>query len=198
MQNIGVFGASFNPPTLGHRDVLIQAAPEFDEILLVPSVWHAFGKQLISLEHRLAMLTLFISELPFGRHPKITISRIEETLLKRNQGQGPIYTYDVLKALDLHYQKEKQNVQLRFILGPDNSNPTVWQKFYRYQDIENEWPLFVAKENLPIHSTMVREICMTAQDDKVLQQKLVKLLGEKIAEYITLHKLYQSDPRHEH
>lgn len=172
--------------------MLVQAAPDFDEILLVPAVWHAFGKELIPLEHRLAMLTLFISELPFERYPKITISRIEETLLKHNQGQGPIYTYDVLKALDAHYQKQHQSVQLRFILGPDNSTQAVWQKFFRYQDIENNWPLFVVKENLPVHSTLAREICATyAKDDKVRYQKLVKILGSKIADYVELHKLYR-------
>ena len=37
---IGVLGASFNPPTRGHEDVVNQALLDFDEVLLVPSILH--------------------------------------------------------------------------------------------------------------------------------------------------------------
>ena len=197
MQRIGVFGAAFNPPTLGHRDVLEQVRSHFDEILLVPSVSHAFGKNMISLEHRLAMLTLFIDDLDFKT--KITLSDIEQVLLSQLKTEGPIYTYDVLTALTQQYQVRNKNVTIHFILGPDNSNPAIWHKFYRYQDIEKQWPLFVAKENLAIHSTQAREICASYADNPSLRlQKLMMLVGEKIAYYIEQHQLYRErEGRHE-
>lgn len=192
MQRIGVFGAAFNPPTLGHRDVLAQASEHFDEILLVPSVSHAFGKQLIPLKDRLNMLKRFIEDLPFKS--KITLSHIEEDLLAKQKEKGPIYTYDVLSALTEQYALQHKKVKLGFIIGPDNSKEEIWKKFYRYQDIEKQWPLFVAKENIPIHSTLAREICATyAQENPLRLHKLIDLVGEKIAHYIEQHKLYRND-----
>ncbi len=189
MQQIGVFGASFNPPTLGHQDVLSQALPQFDKVLLVPAWSHPFGKQLISIEHRLQMLSLFISEDVFAKQrSKISISTIEGALFEQHQNQGPIYTYDVLSALQASFQDK---AQLHFILGPDNSTPQVWQKFYRYQEIEQRWPLFIAKENVAIHSTMVRKICQEYPQAQDRIQKLAALVGDKIARYIEEQQLYR-------
>lgn len=190
MRRIGVFGASFNPPTLGHADVINQALPHFDEILLVPSLSHPFGKILVSLEHRLAMLQLFLD--PWKNLPpekNIQISLIEKNLYEGNQNAKPIYTFDVLCALERH------SAELSFILGPDNSDPIIWQKFYRYQEIEKKWPLFHAHENIPIHSTLVREVCLKyAAEDLQRQKALIELVGKSIADYIEKHKLYRENP----
>ncbi len=193
MQRIGVFGASFNPPTLGHFDALKQALPHFDEILLVPSLSHPFGKNLAPIVHRLAMLEIFLNDLQslqLGHNVKISL--IEQSMQMKGQAKEFIYTYDVLTELSKLYQSQHQSVSLRFILGPDNNHPDVWHKFYRYQEIEQNWPLFVAKENLPIHSTMVREICMRYRDEPQKRRKeLIELVGEPIANYIEQHKLYR-------
>ncbi len=193
MQRIGVFGASFNPPTLGHFDALKQALPQFDEILLVPSISHPFGKFLAPIEHRLAMLEIFLNDLQSLKQGNIVkISLIEQSMQKKGHTKEFIYTFDVLTELTKLYQSQQQSVQLRFILGPDNSHPDIWHKFYRYQEIEQNWPLFVAKENLPIHSTMVREVCMKFRDEPLKRRKeLIELVGEPIANYIEQHKLYR-------
>ncbi|MGD9592383.1 MAG: hypothetical protein AB7V32_07680 [Candidatus Berkiella sp.] len=187
MQQIGVYGSAFNPPTFGHRDVLAQAS-SFDEILLVPSISHAFGKALISFEHRLAMLALFCEDLPFNNKPKVTISLVEKEIFERNRATGPVYTFDVLSELSKQFPLKK----LHFILGPDNAKPETWKKFYRYQEIEQQWPLFIAKENVAIHSTMAREICFTyAKQDDIRIEKLINIVGEKIAYYIEDNQLYR-------
>ncbi|MBS0289949.1 MAG: adenylyltransferase/cytidyltransferase family protein [Proteobacteria bacterium] len=193
MQRIGILGASFNPPTLGHRDVVNQAIPHFDEILLVPSVAHAFGKSLIPLKHRLAMLELFLNEWKnHANKTSIKISLIEKMLNENSTTQGPIYTYDVLSALELHYAQFQKPFQICFIIGPDIKEPTIWQKFYRYQDIEKKWPLFIAKENLPIHSSLVREICLEHFDNALLRKSALRqLVGPEIANYIEENKLYR-------
>ncbi len=187
MHEIGVFGAAFNPPTLGHRDVIMQAKDHFNEILLVPSFSHAFGKNMLAIEHRLAMLALFIADLPKRNFPSVTISSIEETLFQKNGNKGPVYTFDVLSALASNYQDKSETVKLSFILGPDNSAPSVWQKFYRYQDIEKNWSLFIAKENLHIHSTNVRELCKNGAPIS----QLTPLVGDKVAHYIKANQLYR-------
>lgn len=174
MQRIGVLGASFNPPTLGHQNVIAQSLDFFDKILLVPSIAHPFLKVLAPIHHRLNMLQLLMPQ-----ENKLEISLIEQSL----DTGGPIYTYDVLTALSKAYQG-----QLYFIMGQDLAK--VWHKFYRWQDIEKKWPLFIAKEILPIHSTMVREYIKNHAHSPTLLEELTKFTGKAIAEYIIKENLY--------
>ncbi len=191
MQYIGVMGASFNPPTRGHQSVIAQACLDFDEILLVPSVLHAFQKRLIPLEHRLEMLKLLIQhELNVEEQQRVMIFNIEPHLQSKYPDQPFIYTYDVLSAIETFYSKQ-QSAQVRFIVGPDLAAPAVWQRFYRYQEIEERWPLYVVEEKIAIHSTMVREvICQFSKQKKELKKHLIELVGESVAAYILQHHLY--------
>ena len=190
MKKIGVFGSSFNPPTLGHQDVIEQAVPQFDQILLVPSIAHAFGKIMASLQDRLEMIRLFIESSPHAKQLKIF--NIEETIADQYSNKNrPIYTYDVLMALTDFFALRHEAVQLHFMLGPDNAATKTWHQFYRYQDIEKKWPLFIAQERLHIRATDIRKIVKSQTNPDALIQKLIPLTGEPIARYITRHALYR-------
>lgn len=54
---IALLGGSFNPPHVGHLLAAhyVRATREVDEVWLMPSFRHPFGKALIDFEHRLAM-----------------------------------------------------------------------------------------------------------------------------------------------
>ena len=56
-REIALFGGSFNPPHLGHLFVITQvlATEAVDEVWLVPTHTHAFGKDLAPFPLRLAM-----------------------------------------------------------------------------------------------------------------------------------------------
>lgn len=189
MKKIGVFGSSFNPPTLGHQDVILQAAACFDEILLIPSVAHAFQKQMIELPHRINMLRLLIES---ERYPvPVKIFNIEASIQHRSDQDKPIYTFDMMSELVDFYQTLRQPVELHFILGPDNAKPEVWRNFYRFQEIEEQWPLFIAKERLPVHSTAVRGVIQSETDTNKLAKQLTPLVGEHIARHIIHYQLYK-------
>jgi nicotinate-nucleotide adenylyltransferase len=194
MQQIGVFGACFNPPTLGHWNVLEQASHAFDKILLVPSLSHPFQKFSISIAHRLMMLSLMVESwnAATGKN-NVLIDNIEAIIQNKNNPNAPIYTFDVLTALTDKYQKQGIECAFKFIIGPDNYKKEVWQKFYRYQDIEKNWGVFVVEEQLSIHSTYVREIIATHLGDELsLKQKLETFLEPKIIDYILHYQLYRS------
>ena len=59
MTKIAVFGSAFNPPSLGHKSV-IDSLSHFDLVLLVPSISHAWGKQMLSYEIRCELIDAFI------------------------------------------------------------------------------------------------------------------------------------------
>lgn len=58
MQHVVIYGGSFNPPTLAHVGVLdtfVESRIAFDEILVVPTFEHAYGKNLASYDDRVEM-----------------------------------------------------------------------------------------------------------------------------------------------
>ncbi len=190
---IGVLGASFNPPTRGHEDVVNQALLDFDEVLLVPSILHPFGKTHLSLRTRLEMLRLFIK--PWQKNnafDPVKIFNIEMLIKVKNPDKDKIYTFDVLSELNEYYQSLQTHFSLQFIVGPDNADPNVWKKFYRSEDIIKHWGIWIAKENIPIHSKDVRSLIENNNlDDEKLYVALLSLVSEPIAGYIIEHRLYR-------
>ncbi len=179
----GVFGSAFNPPTRGHLDVLVQAAPFFDKIFILPSVAHAFYKEVLTLEKRLALLDAFLidaADVPC----ELEISLIEKELWDAAPEQ-PVYTWTVLNTLS----EREPDTEFTFIRGPDNAAPETWQRFYRYQDIEQRWPIFTAKESVNIRSTPVRNALNRPQPD---MQQLQKWLTPSVMTLILDQRLYCS------
>ncbi|MCI0570479.1 MAG: nicotinate-nicotinamide nucleotide adenylyltransferase, partial [Myxococcaceae bacterium] len=54
---VAILGGSFNPPHVGHLLAahFVRATQAVDEVWLMPSFRHPFGKALAPFEHRLAM-----------------------------------------------------------------------------------------------------------------------------------------------
>ena len=180
---IGVFGSAFDPPTLGHQDVLQQAASSFDKILLVPSASHAFNKKSLSLPVRIELLKRFAREAEVDC--ELEVSDLEADMLKENPDQ-PVYTFDLLERLEQVYNNE---AEFGFIRGPDNADPNVWRRFYKSFEIEQRWLIFTARERLQIRSSKVRSILESPElaDDKNLDRFLLP----SVRAYIQQHKLYQ-------
>ncbi|MFK0569733.1 adenylyltransferase/cytidyltransferase family protein [Endozoicomonas sp.] len=186
---LGVFGSAFDPPTLGHLDVLQQAATCHDRILLVPSAFHAFDKKPQPFSLRLQMLQCFIDEADIGC--PLEVCDLEAELLEQNPGM-PVYTYDLMMALEQKYQNHSRTIiELSFIRGPDNANPETWKRFHKSAEIKARWPIFTATERVAIRSSDVRSILESgkiADDD--LQQGLNRLLPS-VQAFIINHNLYQ-------
>ncbi|GAA4650734.1 nicotinate-nicotinamide nucleotide adenylyltransferase [Kistimonas scapharcae] len=187
MTDIGVFGSVFDPPTLGHLDVLEQAAGHFDHIILVPSAAHAFSKQPLPFEQRLALLRCFAKPIAL---PGCTleVSEIENALLNQ-QPEKPVYTFDVLVALEVTHP----DANLSFIRGPDNAAPETWQRFYRYAEIEARWALFTANERVTARSSQVRQLLQEmAPDDSNGLHELDLLVTPEVRDQILVHGLYRT------
>ena len=170
-----VYGAAFNPPHLGHFDAVRQLLDHFEQVLVVPSFSHAFGKQMARFEDRLAMTQkLFQHEDP----QRVIVSDLERAL---NHG-GTVYTYDVLVQVQQLF-----GFAAPFAVGPDNAIPEVWQRFRRHADIEKDFGLVVVEAKTPVRSTLVRnriaEGCVTFD-------KLAQWVGPEVAGYILDHSIY--------
>ena len=186
---IGIFGSAFDPPTLGHKDVIEQAASICDEIILVPCIRHAFLKQPISFDERLLLLNAFLTDLD-RTLCNISISMIEKELLDSAPNQ-PVYTYDLMNALEVSLAVRESEKQLVFIRGPDNAEPSIWSKFYRYRDIESRWELFTAKSRLSVRSSIVRALLKEEQESEQGASAITDLLSPHVAACILKYDFYR-------
>ena len=108
--------------------------------------------------------------------------------LLRQHPDKPVYTFDLLEALE---KQSQGSVELSFIRGPDNADPAVWNRFYKAAEIEQRWPIFTAKERLDIRSSKVRSILDSSVAD--VNHSLDDLLLPAVKTYIQQHKLYQGN-----
>ncbi len=186
MADIGVFGSVFDPPTLGHLDVLEQAAGHFDHIILVPSAAHAFSKQPLPFEQRLKLLRCFAKPIELSGCT-LEVSEIESELLNQHPDK-PVYTFDVLAALETVHPEDN----LSFIRGPDNATQETWQRFYRYEEIEARWPLFTAVERVTARSSQVRQLLQETAFDNNSLRDLDALVTPEVRDWILAQALYRS------
>lgn len=106
---IALYGGSFDPPHLAHQlactVALSAGSPPVDELLMIPTFEHAFGKPLAPYAHRLAMCEL--AARPFGG--RVIVSRIEEEL------GGASYTLRTVEAL----RARRPEDELVLVIGAD-------------------------------------------------------------------------------
>lgn len=167
MKKIGLFGLTANPPHLGHLRVVEEAASQCDEVWVSPVYVHPFNKSFIDYHHRLRMV-----ELMFEGLPKVKIYELDRLFFTAND-RVP-YSYDLLSYIQ---QKDKENAP-KLIIGEDNYQKNVWQKFYKYDRIDAEFGVIVVKD-FGLHSTQIREFVKNKD-----WQKVSESCGSLVTEYL--------------
>ncbi|GAD79807.1 nicotinate-nicotinamide nucleotide adenylyltransferase [Vibrio ezurae] len=165
MNKIAVFGSAFNPPSYGHLSV-IERLSHFDQVLLVPSIAHAWGKPMLEYSERCTMIEGFISDIACHN---VALSRIEQEI--KAEQEGSITTFQVLTAL----QDDNPDTELTFVMGPDNL--FNFAKFDKAKEIMKQWNVLACPETVAIRSTEIREKLAQHQDINHLTTKsVVKIL----------------------
>lgn len=168
---IGLFGSAFNPPTKGHLDAILQGLEVCDEVWLVPSICHAFGKKMLPFEVRMAMVEAFIIDI---RDASAHSCAVEHELW---DGKNPVHTIDVLEALkNRHPDKE-----FAFLCGPDNL--LGFSRFERAEDILKTWRVLSLRDRSNIRSTDVRNA-------RLFGDRHEHLVTPGVAKLIQEHNLY--------
>ncbi|MCB0856794.1 MAG: nicotinate-nucleotide adenylyltransferase [Solirubrobacterales bacterium] len=108
MSRIGVFGSSFNPPTLGHAVLLAEAGwqLELEKVIVVPTgeAWHKRPGFAPSAAERMRL-----AEAAFGNLERIELSSSEVSR------DGPSYTCDTLEEI----HSLNPDSQIYFLAGSD-------------------------------------------------------------------------------
>ena len=143
MEKIAVFGSAFNPPSLGHKSV-IDSLDHFDRILLVPSISHAWGKEMLDYDIRCQLIEAFINDIGSS---KVELCKIEQELVTPGNS---VTTYAVLTKVEEIFS----HADITFVIGPDNL--LNFDKFYKSSEILQRWSIMVCPERIPVRSTEIR------------------------------------------
>ena len=170
---IAIMGSAFNPPTLGHADVIAQALEHADHVWLVPSFRHAWGKKMAPYLDRCAMSQRLGQDLGTER---VSLMAVEHLIAD----DRPIYSIDLMEWLQRQHGADNQ---LLLLLGPDNAD--VLDKFHRATELQERWPLLMAKERKAIRSTQLRQCLMQGE-------AIDHLTTPAVAAYLQQHPLYCS------
>lgn len=105
-RDVAIFGGSFNPPHIAHvlAATAVLSTYALDELIVIPTFRHPFAKQLAPYEDRVAMC-----ELAVGWLPKVTVSRVEQTLGGESR---------TLRTLE-HVHDTHGSWRLRLVMGAD-------------------------------------------------------------------------------
>ncbi len=127
---IAIFGGSFNPVHVAHQLVAlyVRETQPVDEVWLVPTFQHPFGKPLAPYEDRVAMCELAAAAVG------AKVSRAEEELAQRAG-------FVASRTIDLVDHLASTGNQLRFVIGSDILAETA--KWHRWDDIVARAPPIV-------------------------------------------------------
>ena len=144
---IAVLGSAFDPPTLGHLDVIKQCLEQFDEVWLVPAFSHAFNKKMRPYFHRTQMAAALVEDIAI---PAVKLVACEH-LITRTSPKAPVYSIDLLDYL----KKQHPDNQYALVIGSDNVK--VFDQFYQAGKLKTDYSPFFAVERVNVRSTMVRQ-----------------------------------------
>ena len=181
---VAVYGGSFNPPHLAHllAVTVVLATHAVDEVLVVPTFQHPFGKDLATFDDRVRMC-----ELALGWLPRVAVSRVEEALGGESR---------TLRTLE-HLRAEHPEWSMRLVMGADLLvESPKWFGFERIAALAPPIVLGRAGVSHPdapppvlpeISSTEVRARCAAGDFDA-----LAPFVPRDVLAHIKARRLYES------
>lgn len=123
MARVAVLGGTFSPPHVGHALVAAWLAwtDRADEVWLLPSAAHAFGKPAAPWAHRLA----WCAALAEAVGPFVRVCDAEATL---REGDAPVFTVDVLDHLAARHPTHTFRLVVGADVLPDTSRWWAWDR----------------------------------------------------------------------
>lgn len=201
-KSIGFFGGSFDPIHSGHIHLALSLLEkhQLDQVLFCPAFISPFKTENsphVSAHYREEMVKRAIAPLPFFS--------IFDYELKKKEAS---YTIDTIKHLKKQYAEQKQNIEIRLILGDD-----MLQGLPQWKDVETllklapplvgsrsqepVWPSGLSKEALALLQEGFTQIPILDISSTTLRQRLKKreycghLIPYQVLEYIHQNQLYK-------
>lgn len=179
---IGVYVGSFNPPHVGHIDIVnyLINSKTIDKVLIVPTLNYWNKNNLVDINHRINMLKYFEND----------YIRVD------NKHNKYIYTYELFRVLSKKYE----NDELYLILGADNI--IEFDKWKNYKELLNYKIIIIGRDNIDVkkHIKKYNSNNFIIIDDyksidisstEIRHNLNSKYLDKRVYEYILKNNLYE-------
>lgn len=187
-----LYGASFNPPHIGHFSAIRQMLEEYDHVIVFPypkKFSNGKVEDLPAISQRMAMLEIFFGEFFPQIKDRLILTDLATELIKTKSVKGMPHTYDYLQ-----YCKEKipEGVSLSVCLGFEATNELRKEAFHKEEDIAQEFGIFRLEEENTIKSEDLRKFfsnhknLSSAKDERYIRSAV----GDNLAEHIFKNNLY--------
>ena len=164
MKSLGVYPGTFDPPTIGHLDVIDRARQLFDRVIVAVGV-NSSKKPLLSVEQRVTVLRECVQH-----HPTVTVESFDGLLVEFARSQNAKSIIRGLRATaDFEYEFQMAMVNRR--LAPEVDSVFLMTKWeYSY-----------------LSSSMVREVALLGGDYRELvPAPVATILGDVLNQTIVV------------
>lgn len=188
-----LYGASFNPPHIGHFSAICQMLDEHDKVIVFPypkKYVQGAEEILPPIGQRMKMLEIFSAEFFPKVADRLIITNLAADLNHRDRfKEGVLHTYDYLKFVKGRLPVDSK---LSVCLGFELQNVIRKEDFYKEKEIKNEFEYFYLQEENNIKSENLREFF---SGNKVIKSKkdeayIRYAVGDGLADYIFAQNLY--------
>jgi len=173
---VALLGGSFNPPHVGHlmAALYVRACLGDDEVWLVPTFQHPFGKETVAYAHRVAMCEAAVRD----HAGWLKVSRAESEL----GGEGR--TIDLLE----HLLPRHPGTRFRLVIGSDIiADLPKWKAWDRIQQLVDVTVL--NRAGYPAPGTVGPPLAMVSSTQ--LREKLdPELVPRAVLEYVRANHLF--------
>lgn len=188
-----LYGASFNPPHIGHFSAISQMLEIYDKVVVFPYPRKNGSDSeefFPPIKQRFKMLEIFIGEFfPQMTDRLILIDLATDIGLKNKNTEGILHTYDYLQYIQKNIPN---NAELSVCLGFEAQNLLRKEYFYKQEEIEKNFGVFRLQEENSIKSKDLRDFFSNHKNVKTAKDELYirNIVGHHLAEYIFQNNLY--------
>jgi len=179
---VALLGGSFNPPHVGHvlAAHYVRATQPVDEVWLMPTFHHPFGKPSVDYRHRLRMCELIAQDASGW----LKVSDVEREL----GGEGR--TVDTLEFLTRRHPGHRWTL----VIGSDILKDLPhWKQFDRIQQLARV--LVLNRAGFPSEKAVGPALALVSSTEVREQlrsgQRASALIPHRVLEYVQAHGLYR-------
>lgn len=114
--NKAFYAGSFDPPTLGHFDLIVGGLKLFDFVYIAIGV-NQSKKSLFSVEERVQMINQWITEMGFGGYASVVTYETEFTVDVAERLNAAFLLRGIRNAKDFEYEMEIKEFNLKLNPG---------------------------------------------------------------------------------
>lgn len=188
-----LYGASFNPPHIGHFSAITQMLEDYDKVIVFPypkKYHNGVEEKLPPMAQRMKMLEVFFADFFPQIVDRLILNNLSQKIkLKDKVHDGVLHTIDYL-----NYVKEMvpDDVHLSVCLGFEDQNKERKESFYKENEMTEKFGTFKLTEINQIQSDKLRTFFSNKKNVKTAkdEQYIRYAVGNSLAEFIFKNNLY--------